>query len=151
MKKILLLLMLFPLLGFTQITIDDATVNIKNYSGIEIKGHYKLLREKDGKKEYKIWVTFKNSTDQDVFYKYKNQNNFGTVTLEGLSSYTFNLEGDKATKKILNKKIRIVYPAKDYECKYSYEKWYNGNETPEFVFVANSDITIENDYKRYEK
>lgn len=150
MKKLLLLFMLIPVFGFSQIVMDQATVNIKNYSGIEIKGHYKLLREKEGKKEYKIWVTFKNITEKEIFYKYKSYNHFANVSLVGLSSYTFKLEGEKAIKKVQKKNIRILYPGKEYEYQYHYEKWYNSNETPSFEFVANTDVVIENDYKRYE-
>lgn len=150
MKKFLLLILLIPFMGFSQLDTTTVVVPIKEVAGIKIEGRYKVIREKEGKKEYKIMVYFTNTTDKEVFYKYSYaSDDFGNAQLKGLSSYRFRLVGTKATKKVAGKKIKIIYPGTTTEAQFYYEKWYNENEVPEFEFSLSKETTLESDYTRY--
>lgn len=150
MKKLLLLLFMIPFLGFSQIDTTTVHVDIKEIAGIKIQGHYKIIREKEGKKEYEIYVTYENTTGKEVFYKYRKFDDFGKVVLNGLSSYIFFLEAEKATKKVAGSKIRVIYPNKIIDAGIYFVKWYNADEVPEFAFTPSKHNTLENDYTRYE-
>jgi len=154
MKKTFLIVCLFFGLQnylFAQMKINDSIiVPIKNYAGIEIKGVYKLVNEKKGKKEYQLKVYFENTTSKEIFYKRNgNYSSFINVNSKGSDGCPFNLFGTNAKKKIGKNKINIIYPAKLYEADSYCVKWYNENEVPEFEFKINSEITLENDYSRY--
>lgn len=151
MKKIILIIAILVCLpGLAQMKVGDSTiVEIKEYAGVKIYGCYKLVREKEDKKEYKCSVWFENVTDNEIFYK-KTSFAFATVKLSGLSSYTYDLKVKEATKKLANKKIHIIYPKLKYNDTYYFVKWYDKNESPTFVFEPNKDIVLENDYSRYQ-
>lgn len=151
MKKIILIIAILVCLpGFAQMKVGDSTiVEIKEYGGIKIYGCYKLVREKEDKKEYKCLVWFENITEKEIFYK-KSVFPFATIQLSGLSSYTYDLKVKEATKKIGNKKIHIIYPKIKNNDLYHFIKWYDKNELPKFVFQPNKNVVLENDYSRYQ-
>ena len=145
MKKLIYVLLLF----ISGIIYSQETVFIKNYAGIDIYVTYELVREKEGKKEYKFYAHWINNTGKELFYKAGNRfDYFATVQTKGLGSHTFRLNGEKATKKVGKSKVFVIYPGKKYEDVY-YTKWFNANEVPEFEVKINSEYTIENDFSRY--
>lgn len=142
MKKIILLMLFIPFLGFSQLKVGDSVViPIKESAGVEIYGVYKLTKIKSDKKEYDIKVYFKNNNDQNIIYKNDNDNNyFAKTSLKGLSSYSYEL----GYKNKVTKNVFVLEPKKQYEANYYYSKWYHENDIPAFT---NIDVEFNNDKK----
>jgi hypothetical protein len=152
MKKIILLLLFtISISAFSQKQKDSTEVFIKDYSGINIKGYYQLKNEKAGKKEYLIWICYKNETDKEIFYKkgLGDGTGIGIVQLIDHPMYIYPVEGTKTIKKIAKKKIYNFKPKKQY-VSVAYSKWLNDGEVPKFKFKIETKVTLETDYSVYE-
>lgn len=142
MKKIITLSFILSFCNlFSQMKINDSIiVPIKESAGIKIIGVYKLLKIKNDKKEYQIHVYYKNTNDETIVYKNSTNNYyFAKCQLKGSEDYVFRLDKIKISENTF-----LLEPKKQYKCESYYEKWYNGNDIPEFT---NIDIEFNNSKK----
>lgn len=137
MKKILILLLLLPFFASAQKHTDIVT----NYKGIEITGTSYVRNTKEGKTEYGITVTYKNTTDKNIFFKKSTKALYlAKVYLKNRKSYVYEITG--ATEKKGKVKIGMLRKGETYES-YIYFPWYKNTEVPEFIFEVNDFATLE--------
>jgi hypothetical protein len=131
MKKIILMLMvLFSFCTYAQIDSTFTEVNIRNVSGIEIKGYYKVVDEKKNKKEYEIRVGYISNLAQDLILPARTDK-FIQLQLKNLSSYRFYLTGDRSEDK-----TKLIIKKDTFrESDAYYVKWYKDGEVPEFIVI----------------